>query len=432
MIHYDRLRILAGGLCWFSGVVNMGIFPGVGTRFFINFCELPTVLFGGAVDSFPIVMFFALSVSVYFTISGGQVAVIVTDFAQGFFCAIFFVVVCVYLGMSTSWQQAADSLQAASLPGKSLFDAFDIGEAASFNGFYYLSGLLLTVYGTQSWQGDAGYNAAAITPHAAQMAGIIGRLRGQLQQLALTLLPMAAIVLLNAPAGTIAGNAAAMASDAVGSELQTRYPGNHALQEQQRVPTALKVVLPPGLRGGFAAAMLGFFISTHTTYLQAWGSILVQDVLIPTFGPQSKATHLRWLRRSVILVAALIFLWSWLMPTRDYILMVRSLPPLHYCSIHPSLRLDCAVFCIIGCDLECWSWILHCWRSILAAWHCSWGDGGAGDGSNDFAGSAGGPNCSRHRSFHVERTRDTVLFVLSLPDDLCRWLTSLRSRPSRC
>ena len=31
-----KLRVLAGGLCWFSGVVNMGIFPGVGTRFFIS------------------------------------------------------------------------------------------------------------------------------------------------------------------------------------------------------------------------------------------------------------------------------------------------------------------------------------------------------------------------------------------------------------
>lgn len=36
-----RLRVFAGTLCWVSGVINMGIFPGVGTRFFINFCGLP-------------------------------------------------------------------------------------------------------------------------------------------------------------------------------------------------------------------------------------------------------------------------------------------------------------------------------------------------------------------------------------------------------
>ena len=50
---------------------------------------------------------------------------------------------------------------------------------------------------------------------------------------------------------------------------------------QQKVPITLSHVLPAGLRGAFAAAMLGFFISTHTTYLHTWGSILIQDVVIP-------------------------------------------------------------------------------------------------------------------------------------------------------
>ena len=35
--------------------------------------------------------------------------------------------------------------------------------------------------------------------------------------------------------------------------------------------------------------------------------------------------HLRWLRLSIALVALLIFLWSWLMPVRDYILMFFAL-----------------------------------------------------------------------------------------------------------
>lgn len=152
------------------------------------------------------------------------------------------------------------------------------------------------------------------------MAAVIGRLRGQLQDFALALLPLSAIILLNDPESR-------PEAVAVEAQLMVRYPtvGDSTLREQQRVPTVLRALLPPGLQGAFAAAMMGFFISTHTTYMQAWGTILVQDVLIPLHGPQPKELHLSWLRRSICLVAVLIFLWSWLMPTRDYILMFFAL-----------------------------------------------------------------------------------------------------------
>ena len=47
----------------------------------------------------------------------------------------------------------------------------------------------------------------------------------------------------------------------VDAELVARYPESATLREQQRVPTALRAVLPPGLQGALATAMLGFFIS---------------------------------------------------------------------------------------------------------------------------------------------------------------------------
>ena len=196
-----------------------------------------------------------------------------------------------------------------------------------------------------SWQGDQGYNCAARDPHAAQVAVVIGRLRGQLQTLVMSLLPLAAMIVLY---GTDATNstaeqgaeqgadhanttsnsrsiAAAATSARVLAELKARYPDSPADAAQQRVPLLLREVLPPWAAGAFAAAMMGFFLSTHTTYLHAWGTVLVQDVLLPITGPRDRLTHLRWLRRSVVLVALLIFLWSWLVPTRDFILMFMSL-----------------------------------------------------------------------------------------------------------
>ena len=60
--------------------------------------------------------------------------------------------------------------------------------------FYYFSSYFLMVYGCMCWQGDQGYNACAITPHASQMSGVIQRLRIQLQSLLMMLLPLAAVM----------------------------------------------------------------------------------------------------------------------------------------------------------------------------------------------------------------------------------------------
>ena len=53
--------------------------------------------------------------------------------------------------------------------------------------------------------------------------------------------------------------------------------------------------------------MLGFFISTHTTYLHTWGSIFIQDVFIPLRGirPKNKEEHFTWLKLSILLVLPL-------------------------------------------------------------------------------------------------------------------------------
>ena len=57
--------------------------------------------------------------------------------------------------------------------------------------------------------------------------------------------------------------------------------GNEAIQSQLRTPVLLTKLLPHGLLGMFAAVMMAAFITTDDTYLHSWGSIFVQDVLLP-------------------------------------------------------------------------------------------------------------------------------------------------------
>ena len=59
-IRYSRnFRVFAGLLAFISGLINFGIFPSVGARFFIYFCGLPQSfnLLGLEISSYPIVMF---------------------------------------------------------------------------------------------------------------------------------------------------------------------------------------------------------------------------------------------------------------------------------------------------------------------------------------------------------------------------------------
>ena len=80
------------------------------------------------VATYPVLMALLLSMSVYLTISGGQIAVIVTDFVQGVFCIVTFLCICVFLATRFSWSSATAALEAASEPGSSLFNPFDIGD----------------------------------------------------------------------------------------------------------------------------------------------------------------------------------------------------------------------------------------------------------------------------------------------------------------
>jgi len=98
-------------------------------------------------------------------------------------------------------------------------------------------------------------------------------------------------------------------ADSVASSLDNL--STDTLRSQMRAPFVLSEILPVGLLGAFAALMLAAFISTHDTYLHSWGSIFIQDVIMPfRKKPFDKETHLKVLRYSIFGVAIFIFLFS--------------------------------------------------------------------------------------------------------------------------
>lgn len=342
MRYSRRFRITSGMISWFAGLVNFGIFPSVAARFFINFCDLPPqfVVAGIPFDTYAATLMVLIGTALFFTLSGGQISVIVTDFWQGIVATVAVIAVTFFLISQFSWSTISEGLEIASAPGKSLIDPFDIGDMVEFSIWYYAILWFNRVHNYQAWQGGSGYNAAAINPHEQKMSRVVGMLKDIFIQTSFLLIPVIAVAVMFHPDFK---DIAAEVQTGLESKYGPDDPANPEFQirKQMTVPSALTAILPHGLVGLFATAMLGFFISTNNTYMHSWGSIFIQDVLMPfRKKPFSPEAHMKLLRLSVTFVALFAFFFSLFFPLREYIYV--------FFLITGAIYLSGAGSCIIG------------------------------------------------------------------------------------
>ncbi len=309
-----RFRIYTGTIAFLAGIVNMGIFPAVEARFFIHFCGLPPTVpvLGIAVSTFALVMILLLTVALFFVFAGGQVAVIVSDFLQGAFVNAGLLAITLFFVFTVDWNVIVQALQQAPRDA-SLINPFHTSQVKDFNLGYFLIGVIGVLYGTMSWQGTQAYNSSAVNAHEAKMAGVLGLWRGMPQAVMLGFVPIVAYTVLHHPSYA-----------AVAQAVQGLLPAaeTEAVRSQLQVPLVMRQLLPVGLVGVFAALMLCASITTFDTYLHSWGSILVQDVIIPLRGrPLSTKAHLRALRLAILFVAVFIFCFSLIFRQTQYIFL---------------------------------------------------------------------------------------------------------------
>ena len=315
-VRYSRnFRVFAGALAFASGIINFGIFPAVSARFFIYFCGLPRTIdiLGLEVSTFALVMIVILWIPLYFIFSGGQIAVMITDFVQGILVNGVFILIVVVLMLQVDWAQIFQAVSQAPSDA-SLVNPFRTSSTKDYNFWYFFIGMIGVIYGKLSWQGTQAYNASAKSAHEAKMGDVLANWRGVPQWgLFLVFVPIVAYTFWHH--ADFAGAAATVRPvlDGLGSE---------ALRSQLTVPMALTKLLPVGLMGAFAAVMLAAAIGCNDTYLHSWGSIFVQDVLMPIrqrrFAP---AEHIRVLKLAILGVAAFSFVFSLLFQQSQYIFL---------------------------------------------------------------------------------------------------------------
>ncbi|MDD5719286.1 MAG: sodium:solute symporter [Candidatus Krumholzibacteria bacterium] len=314
---YGRsFRVFAGLIAFLSGIVNFGIFPAVGVRFFLSYCGIPAELslLGVTVPAFPLVMALLLGVALVFVYLGGQVVVIVTNFVQGVFINVVFVALCAYLIVEAiSWDQIFGALAAAPEQA-SLINPFRTSHVRDFNFWYFLIGVYGVIYGQMSWQGTQAYNASARSAHEAKMGQALALWKSMPQGLFLVFAAVVIYAVLHHPDFV-----------PLAREVDQTLAGidREAIRSQLRAPLVLQQLLPPGLLGAFAAVMLACFLSTQESYAHSWGSIFVQDVLLPLRRgrPLSPRAHLRALRLAILGVTVFVLFFSLLFQQSQYIFL---------------------------------------------------------------------------------------------------------------
>ena len=314
-IRYSRnFRIFAGILGFISGILNFGIFPAVSARFIIYFCGFPLYVsvLGLQVSTFPLVMAAFLGISLYFVFAGGQIAVIITEFIQGIFSNITFILMVVICLFVVNWDQIFTAVSSAPKDA-SLINPYHTSKVPDFNLWYFLIGVIGVIYGKLSWQGTQGFNSSAKSAHEAKMGEVLGNLRDIPKWLFLVFIPVVAYTIMHHP--DFRGIA-----DGVNTVL--KGAGSDAIQSQLRIPLVLSKILPVGLIGAFMAVMLMATIGTHNSYMHSWGSIFIQDVIMPfRKNPFTPEQHLKILRLSILGVCIFIFLFSLLFPQTEYIFL---------------------------------------------------------------------------------------------------------------
>lgn len=323
-IRYNKsFRVFTGILGFGAGLVNFGIIPAVGARFLVYFMGLPTQFQIGTVTlpTYIPLMAVLLAITLILTLSGGLITLMVTNCLEGMITQVLFLVLIIGLLYEFNWGQihyalthivTATGIQERP-PGQSLLNPFDSLALKDFNIWYVLMTMLVGIYGTMAWQNQSAYNSAAISAHEARMGGILGTWRNMVKGPVITLLCVCAMAFLIHPD---------FATQSETARTEIAQLGEGQIKKQMEIPIAVVHMLPVGLKGALCIILIMGVCGGDGGHLHSWGSLFIQDVLIPL---RKKALtpeeHIAWLRWSVSGVALFAFIFGSLFHQTEYIVM---------------------------------------------------------------------------------------------------------------
>ncbi|WOO39312.1 sodium:solute symporter family protein [Rubellicoccus peritrichatus] len=331
-VRYSRnFRVMAGVTAFISGILNCAVFPMVTTRFVIYFLGLPLEFnfLGLELSTYHTLMFVLVAAGVTLAIAGGQITIMVTDFFQGIIASAATLAILWFVMYKFGWNTIMDTLMASEtvdvattpdlLPtlerkqGVSMMNPFRQEGLPDFGVPYFVMMAILFVAKTGIWQGGAGYMTAARTPHEAKMGNILSSWRWLMIGLGSMAVSIASY--------TLVWNAQYAAEQEI-IQASVNMISDPYLQSQMFVPIVIGNMLPAGLMGLFAIYMIGASVSTDDSAYHSWGSIFIQDIIMPfRKKPFTKEQHLKYLRFSIVGLGIFAYLFSSIWTMKDFIFM---------------------------------------------------------------------------------------------------------------
>jgi len=294
-IRYNRkVRVTASIICAFAGIINMGLFPKIGA-IFIAYSTGLTETAQNPVVLVNIITSVLIVLVLFYTILGGMVSVILTDFAQYIIISLG-VVVGLYFCLvhpSIGWDKMVTALQ--QYRGEA---AFNPVHQSSYGWTFMIWQALLMGIAVVTWAPEASRMLTAKDYKTTMRTFLLGT-----------------------PAWIIGWGAipaiwgvAAFTMFAGDSQLSAYFmpdgPAGAMQHSAEAFPLLFGKILPTGFLGIFVAGMVATFMSTHDSYFLCWSSVVVRDIVNPLRRKPLSDKAQIWLTRGVILTIG-IFLLVW-------------------------------------------------------------------------------------------------------------------------
>lgn len=255
-VKYSRgLRIVTGLLVALGGILNMGVFLKIEGEFL-------TIVSGINVRYLVAVMTVILLLELVYTVLGGMVSVVITDFIQYVLLSVATILVSIYAVYHAGWGRIVEKV--TQTMGEAGFNPL---VNPKFGLTFIIWQVLLWFSLHTCWQTTAMRMFSTKGPKTSQKVmtwtGFIFLGRG--------MLPM----LWGIAALTLFG------TGAINNGIPQPVVNGQTLAPIDAMPAMLAQILGPGIRGIVVAGMLAATMSVNSSYLLGWSSVISQDVILP-------------------------------------------------------------------------------------------------------------------------------------------------------
>lgn len=296
------VRLLGGVILVVAGILNMGVFLKAAGLFVTAITGMDDPL---AVN---IVMVVLIALVLLYTILGGMVSVVITDYLQFVVLSFGMIAVCILAVGNLGWEPVVEAVK--EIHGKAGFDPLD-GEGFGPSQILWLSfyGLVACAIWPTAVMRVCAAKDTDVVRHLYRWSAVGFMTRFIIPQF----LGICALAWMWQQGGADSRFFTADGALIDGTVITPDGTEINSVDETLRaMPLFLSQILPVGVIGLLAAGMLAAFMSTHDSYLLCWAAILVEDVVAPATGDRL-TTRQRLLLSRIFIFLTGIFLLAWSM-----------------------------------------------------------------------------------------------------------------------